>query len=184
MGKLIAATLAFGCACSADAAVATGEPPIQADPVQPTTSTTLLSPEPALLDWTRRGAYRWNTATGCAEGSGCEFVVGEGGIPIEYADSIPRQGQGDAGGVLMPDPDGPGWLYVHIRRGTADPFRMLMHELGHLRGAEHTPTGVTASLGRTISQEEALELDWYTISSAALDAACARVTCLEFVPEE
>lgn len=184
MRRVVAiAILALGCACGAEPDGDPGPESPQLGPVAPVTATTLLSPEPALLDWTRRAAYRWNTATGCVDGSGCEFIVGEGGIPVEYVDSIPREGKADAAGVSRPDGNG-GWQFVHIASGAADPFRMVMHELGHLRRAAHTGTGVTASPGRKLTRAEALEIDFFIISAEALSAACVNTKCVAFIPEE
>jgi hypothetical protein len=186
--EVLILALCLGCGCGAEpdadpAPVAQSDTETPAEAPEPVMSVVRLSPSPDIADWARRAAYRWNTATGCVDGSGCEFIVGQGGVPVEYVDSIPREGQGDAAGVSRPDGNG-GWEFVHIASGTADPFRSLMHELGHLRGAEHTDTGVTASLGRKITRAEAVEIEYFAISAESLEAACVKTACLAFVPEE
>jgi hypothetical protein len=161
-------------------------------PSEPVLVSYTLSPEPSLFGMAQRAAYRWNKARGCLDGSGCELVIGEDGIPVQYVDEIlmpELDARGEpmrASGASKPLPPGtPGcdWLYVHVSLTTDDPERTLVHELAHVLGlVEHTTTGVTHNQ-RGLNREQFLAIQAWSINEDVLSAVCTQTVCLEFNPE-
>lgn len=143
-----------------------------------------LQTEPGVRYATRRAAFRWNTAMGC-DGSACGFLVLDegvsesGAVTVGYAESIVRpDGRAAAGESSRRS------RYVRIARGTHDPERLLAHELGHILGAGHESSGVMVDSETTLNREQAVALEYYTISVDSLAAVCSTRVCREFRPEQ
>jgi len=152
-----------------------------------------LTPDPDLTVFTQRSINRWNNASGCFEGSGCEFKIGENGVPVQYVDEIeqtlPNGEVVSAGGVALSAGrwrPGVPYRYIHIKYGHSNPERILVHELGHLRGIRHhTETGVMlVTNGKLLSREEALQRQAYSINEEVLTLSCSAIVCLSFNPED
>jgi len=191
--------LALGCACGAEpdgAPVTLAPAESDSDRSEPV----LLSPVPELEYATKRAVYRWNVASGCGEGSGCEVVLGEGGIPVAYADEIVSAKGTRAQAVTCRGDEGAnvctrGQVAVFVRRGNTEPERLVAHEVGHLRGGHHTETGVMWSAdGMSAAEKAAIEAMPYRdlverfaitrIDAASLHSVCERQRCLGFTPED
>lgn len=121
-----------------------------------------FSPEPELEGATNSAASDWSAATGC------EITVGPGGIPVVLADSIPdedgaeRQGSTDIARTR-----------IQVHRLATRRFRVVLHEMGHALGGEHTDTDgcLSGALGRR-----------NVVDAAALETVCAVLPCLGFSP--
>jgi hypothetical protein len=168
---LLLVTLAGAAGCS-------GQMDADPDPFRPTPwygvreCSYTLSPEPSLMEWTRRAAVRWEKATGCT----IQALETKGGIPVFYVDEIVMPTDGDdpdqdpdrAFGVITPKvhPETREFLYwkdIKIAEYTPNPLRTLTHELGHLLGAWHG-SGSVMSGG-------------HLIDDGCVMAACSKSAC-------
>lgn len=121
-----------------------------------------------LAEATEEAAARWGYAMGCS------ITVGEGGVPVELVTRIQRPDGSDAPGATAEDRS-----YVHIsaRAGEAQRRRSLLHELGHLLGADGHCTEGDGVLSEAQPRRD-------VIDSAGLSLVCASRVCPAFRPEE
>lgn len=154
--------LLAACASPVESPVAEA-PPELVLVAEPPACEVVLSPEAGLVASVEAGAARWSRATGC------DVHVGEGGVPVVFATPILRPdgteapaATSEARDLVQVDPR-------HARRDEA-----VEHELGHVLGAGHVAShGVmSGDKGRT-----------RTIDAASLEAVCAVLPCLAFMPE-
>jgi hypothetical protein len=150
----------MGCACGETADEAPTWPTAAAAPA----CSVVLSPGPVLVDATAAAAARWSAATGC------DISLGEGGVPVGLALSIPRPDGSEAPGMTPADRSR---IDINQRAGEPQRWRTVAHELGHVLGVdEHVGAGIMGDVGR---------LD--VIDVAALASVCAHVPCSVMAPE-
>lgn len=156
---LLAALVLAGCSSMAS-------PPLSGDTspgLAPTCAVT-FSPEPALEGATNSAASDWSAATGCA------ITVGPGGIPVELADSIQDDCGAEHQGATSAARD-----RIRVHRLTSRRYAVLLHEMGHALGGDHTDTdgALSGAPGRR-----------NVIDGAALETVCARLPCAWMAPVE
>lgn len=132
-----------------------------------------LSPDEALRPYVERAVDWWSEAVPC------ELWIGEGGTPVTLGDAGTNENgiRRNAQAVLGFDDDelrhGLGYWYI-ARVIVSDAISLddvntsVLHEIGHLIGADHTETGLMSrkSQGAT-----------HAIDQAAIDAVCEAVHC-------
>jgi hypothetical protein len=185
MKLILALMLMFACSAPAD-------PAPEWAPSEPVMVSYELTPEASLFGFSQRAVYRWNKARGCTEGSGCELVLGEDGIPVQYVDEILMPDLDDKGEPMRASgssqPVAPGypgcdWLYVHVSLETDNPERTIVHELAHVLGlVRHTHTGVTHDQP-DLDHAGMIAIQAWSINADVLSAVCSKTVCLEFNPE-
>jgi hypothetical protein len=113
-----------------------------------------------------QAAERWSAATGCA------VTVGDSGIEIRLAASVPY---GEGGKEV------PGWtradltlVLIHSAPNAVHRYRTISHELGHALGGLHT-----ASPGVLSGEKGRRDV----IDDEALETVCARLPCVLLSPE-
>lgn len=126
----------------------------------------VFSPVDSLRDAAEEAALRWSLATEC------DVTVGDGGVPIERALSLPFQ----EGGAQAP-----GWtradrqlVLINQRTGGDQLYRCMAHEMGHALGGLHTETDGVLS-GSKVRRD--------VIDEAALDTVCRVLPCRGRHPE-
>jgi hypothetical protein len=119
-----------------------------------------FSPVPELEGATNSAASDWSTATGC------DITVGPGGIPVVLADSIP-----DAEGVERQGQTSDARDIIWVHRLATRRFRVVLHEMGHALGGNHTDTDgcLSGAPGRRD-----------VIDEAALVTVCSALPCPAF----
>jgi hypothetical protein len=113
-----------------------------------------------------QAAERWSAATGCA------ITVGDSGIEVRLAASVPY---GEGGKEV------PGWtradlrlVLIHSAPNAVHRYRTLSHEMGHALGGLHT-----ASHGVLSGEKGRRDV----IDAEALETVCARLPCVLLSPE-
>ncbi len=89
--------------------------------------TVTLTPDPVLEAATVRAAELWAAETGL------DIVVGPDGIPVELVDHCWRPDGSDAPGSTSPERD---HIRINTRARGAQRERAVLHELGHVLGAD------------------------------------------------
>lgn len=122
----------------------------------------IFSPAPELVGATNSAASDWSQATGC------DISVGPGGIPVVLADSIP-----DADGAEHQGQTSDARDIIWVHRLATRRYRVVLHEMGHALGGNHTDTDgcLSGALGRRDVVDE-----------AALESVCAALPCQAFSP--
>jgi hypothetical protein len=146
--------------CGADSPQSDGAPGLSL--TDASVCAVVFSPVPELEGAANSAASDWSTATGC------DITVGPGGIPIVLADSIP-----DADGAEHQGQTSDARDVVWVHRLAARRYRVVLHEMGHALGGNHTDTDgcLSGAPGRR-----------NVIDAAALASVCSALSCPAFAP--
>ena len=138
--------------------------PASADPAECRIS---FDPQEALLTETADAAERWSRATGCT------LDIAEGGVHVQLWLRIDKADGSQAPGSTSEDLRN---VYVHAQASQQQRARTVMHEICHVVGigGDHVDTDGVCS-GRPGRRD--------IIDAASLEAVCAHLPCLAFVPE-
>jgi hypothetical protein len=121
-----------------------------------------LAPDAAIADVVAEQGARWAQATGCA------LELGTGPV-VMLVDDVPRGDGTQSRGTTLGDRSA-----TLIHRHGRDIPRTVLHELGHLLGADHVDTMGVMSNRKGYAA---------AIDAASLAAVCEVIPCAAFRPE-